>query len=85
MISLVLLGGGCQDAACHMDASQELGRAKACGPWRAARCSCCLDPVLLVSLLASLSLKVLFKCSSLDSAMQRGTKERMFAMLGPEY
>lgn len=33
MIRLVPLWGGCQDVACHMDAGQELGWAKARGPW----------------------------------------------------
>ena len=85
MIRLVSLWGGCQDVACHMDAGQELGWAKARGPWRAARCNCCLGPDLLVSLLVSLNLKVLFKCSSLASAMLKGTKEIMFVVPGPEY
>lgn len=85
MISFVPVDSGCQDVACHMDASQELGWAKACGSWRPARCNCCSGPALPVSLLASLSLKVLFKCSNPASAMLNGIKERMSAMPGPEY
>ena len=85
MISFVPVDSGCQDVACHMDASQELGWAKPCGSWRPARCNCCSGPALPVSLLASLSLKVLFKCSNPASAMLNGTKERMLAMPGPEY
>lgn len=90
MIRFVPVGGGCQDVACHMDASQEWGWAKACGPWRAAICSCCLGPclgpALLVSPLGPLRLQSLIEMFQPCLSYDKGNKgKKVLAVLGTEY